>query len=122
MPNPQTTELIATLGNTAAMQRTIGLKASADMLDRAATTISDLDAALAVERAMNRGLAAASIAGRVITTRDEALALRAGAVVVNGPGQAFQIKPTETADSGYIDHATAAWLLPLTVVHEGNPT
>jgi len=119
MSNPQTDELMHRLRNTAAMQRSIGLTAGADMLESAASTIADLAATVSVLRAAD--LSAVAPAGRVITTRDEALALRAGAVVVNEPGKAYQIKPTPTAADGYIEQVVAAYMLPLTVIHEGDP-
>jgi hypothetical protein len=122
MSNPNLDQLVSRLRGSAALQRSIGLTAGADLLDQAASTIDDLRATTAVAVAMDRHPAGTQRTARVITTKQEALALRAGAVVVNGPGTAFQIKPSETAEAGYIDHATAAWLLPLTVIHEGQPT
>ncbi|MGU3409142.1 hypothetical protein ACLBWP_03460 [Microbacterium sp. M1A1_1b] len=119
MPNSSITELTERLASAAAMQRSIGLTGGADLLERAHTTISDLDAALAVERAMHRHPAGNDRTGRVITEQHEALALHPGAVIVNTAGTAFQIKPSTTANAGFIDHQTAAWLLPVTVIHEG---
>lgn len=121
MPNSTITDLTERLNNAAAMQRSIGLHGGADLLEQAATTVSDLDAALAVERAMHHTDQVLGRSSRVITEKHDALALRAGAVVINDQGVAFQVKPTESAFAGFIDQQMAAWLLPLTVIHEGNP-
>jgi hypothetical protein len=118
MANRTHTELLEKLRNSAALQRSIGLHAGADLLTDAATAIEDLAARDALHAAMNRHPSGQPSA-RVITTRDEAFALRAGAVVVNGPGKAFQVRTEFGGDRDCIDHATAAFLLPLTVIHEG---
>lgn len=119
MANAAPTDLLDRMRNSAALQRSIGLHTGADLLDSAVTTIEDLTARVAVLSAMDRH-PSGQHAPRVITTRDEAFALHAGAVVVNGTGTAFQLKPRPEALAGYIDHATAAFLLPLTVIHEGD--
>lgn len=119
MANQTLTDLLIRMRSASAMQRSIGLTGGSDLLDAAITAIEDLDARVALADAMIRHPAGQSVA-RVITTRDEAFALRAGAVVVNEPGKAFQIKPRPEAAVGYIDHATVAFLLPLTVIHEGD--
>jgi hypothetical protein len=54
MPNSTITELTERLNNAAAMQRLIGLTGGADLLEQAAITVTELDAALAVERDVNR--------------------------------------------------------------------
>ena len=119
MANPKLSGLLDRLRSASAMQRSIGLTGGSDLLDDAVSAIEDLDARVALASAIGRHPAGRSSA-RVITTRDEAFALHAGAVVVNGPGKAFQLKPRREAAAGYIDHATAAFLLPLTVIHEGD--
>lgn len=122
MSNPQTDELLSRLRNSATMQRSIGLTAGADLLEAAATLIADLTATVAVLSAMDRHPAGHQRVNRVITTRDEAFALRRDAVVVNTAGKAFQVKVDHAGDRDCIDHATAAFLLPLTVIHEGAPS
>lgn len=119
MANQTLTDLLTRLRSASAMQRSIGLTGGSDLLDAAVTAIEDLDARVALAAAKERHPSNQHTV-RVITTRDEAFALRAGAVVVNGPGKAFQIKPRPEAAAGYIDHATAEFLLPLTVIHEGD--
>ena len=117
MPNPQTDELMTRLRNSAAMQRSIGLAAGADMLESAASTIADLDAAVAVLTAMERHPAGNQRTARVITTRDEALALKDGTAVLHADGRVRLV--VGSGAPAVISPTAAAFMLPLTVIHEG---